>query len=473
MTLPTRHQWFAALLVAASIQSALARESVDLLVTADHVITMAPESAPLANAGVAIRDGKIIAVASTQALQDAYEPQAEIRTENQVLLPGLINGHTHAAMTLFRGIADDLALMEWLTKYIFPAEIRFVDEDFVRIGTELACLEMIKGGTTAFVDMYFHPDQVADVVDRCGLRAVVSASIIEQESGYTKSFADAMSKGEGFVRRWTNKNSRVTPALAAHAAYTVRPENLRRVRALAAKLGAPVSTHLAESQSETQIVTSMYGKTSVHLMNDINFFSGTTIAAHVVWPTPEEIGILAAKGVGAVHNPTSNLKIAAGISPVPEMLDAGVAVGLGTDGAASNNDLDMWDEIRLAAYIHKVRLDDPKVMPAATVLGMATRTGAKAIGLGEQVGSLETGKQADMILVSLAAPHLTPMYDVVSHLVYAVDAQDVQTVIVDGQVVMRDREVLTLDESAVKDRAIKLAAEIAAARAEPEAASAP
>lgn len=473
MIFPTRRQLVSALLVLFVLPAIQAREPIDLLVTADHVITVAPDSGALTNAGVAINDGRIVAVASAQELKNTYAPRTQVQAENQVLLPGLINGHTHAAMTLFRGIADDLALMEWLTKYIFPAEIRFVDEDFVRIGTELACLEMIKGGTTTFVDMYFHPDQVADVVDRCGLRAVVSASIIEQESGYTKNFADAMSKGEAFVKQWADRNSRVTPALAAHAAYTVRPENLRRVRALAKQLGVPVATHLAESQSETQIVTGMYGKTSVHLMDDINFFSGTTIAAHVVWPTDEEIAILAAKGVGAVHNPTSNLKIAAGISPVPEMLRAGVAVGLGTDGAASNNDLDMWDEIRLAAYIHKVRLNDPKVMPAATVLNMATLNGAKAVGLGAQVGSLEPGKRADMILVSLTAPHLTPMYDVVSHLVYAVDAQDVQTVIVDGQLVMRDREVLTLDEASVKENARQLAAKIAAARAQPEAPATP
>lgn len=465
----TRRLITAALLAVLALPGAQAREPLDLLVTADYVLTMAPQQPLLKGAGVGIQDGQVVAVGTEDELRKTYAPKAEITTENEVLLPGLINGHTHAAMTLFRGIADDLALMEWLTQYIFPAEIRFVNEDFVRIGTELACLEMIKGGTTTFVDMYFHPNEVAKVVDRCGLRAVVAASIIEQESGYSKDFEDAMNKGEVFVKQWRNKNGRITPALAAHAAYTVTPANLRKVRSLAEKLGAPVSTHLAESQSETEIVTGLYGKTSVHLMNDINFFSGTTIAAHVVWPTAAEIEILAQKGVGAVHNPTSNLKIAAGISPVPEMLNAGVAVGLGTDGAASNNDLDMWDEIRLAAYIHKVRLNDPKVMPAATVLDMATLSGARAIGLGDQVGSIEVGKRADMILVSLSDPHLVPMYDVVSHLVYAVDAQDVRTVIVDGQVVMRDRQVLTLDESAVIQRARNLAAKIAAARTKPAA----
>ncbi len=431
-------------------------DTVDLIIASDHVLTLDEAGTVIQGGAVAVDKGAIVAVDKKEVILREYKPRELIGGKHRVLMPGLINGHTHAAMTLFRGIADDLPLMEWLTNYIFPAEIRFVDQEFVRAGTQLACLEMIKGGATTFVDMYFHPEEIARVADECGMRAVVGAAVIEQESGYTKNFTDAMAKAEGFIRRWKGKNTRITPAIAAHAAYTITPDNLHIVRRRANALGVPVAIHIAESKAELAIIDERYNNTPVAHLESMGFFSGPTIGAHVVYPIREEMAILAERRVGVIHNPTSNMKIASGFAPAPEMLAAGVLLGLGTDGAASNNDLDMWDEIRMAAFIHKGRLLEPKIMPAGTVLAMATSRGAEAIGLGEDVGSIEVGKRADIIQISLDAPHLTPLYDVISHLVYAVDARDVQTVIIDGRILMRDRKMLTLDEEAVikKARAI-------------------
>lgn len=435
-------------------------QKVDLLISADHVVTMDKNRMLIRDGALAINEGEIVAIGKHSLLKTAFKADKTISGKNRILMPGLINGHTHSAMVLFRGIADDLELMEWLTKYIFPAEIRFVNEEFVRIGTSLACLEMIKGGTTTMVDMYFHPKEIAKVIDRCGIRAVIGAAVIEQESGYAKNFDDAMQKAESFITTWKKRNKRITPAFAAHSAYTITPESLKIIRLRAEELGVGVATHLSESKAELEIVGKLYGDTSINHLEKIDFFRGPTIGAHVVWPTKEEIPILVKRGVGAIHNPTSNMKISSGFAPVPEMLDAGVNVGLGTDGAASNNDLDMWEEIRLAALIHKGRTLDPKIMPAARVLDIATHTGAKAIGL-DNTGILQVGKQADMIMVSLDATHLVPVYDVISHLVYAVDAQDVETVIVEGKVIMLDRKVLTLNEDQVLKEAKALAARIA------------
>lgn len=424
-------------------------EKVDMIISAEHIVTMDEAHTVLKDAALAIDKGIIVAMDKIPLIEKRYTTKKRIRGDNHVIMPGLINGHTHAAMTLFRGIADDLPLMEWLTQYIFPAEIRFVDPEFVRVGTRLACLEMIKGGTTTFVDMYFHPKQIAEAVDECGVRAIIGAAVIEQESGYTKDFPDAMAKAESFIVEWRNKNNRIIPAIAAHAAYTIGPANLKIVRQRANALGVAITIHLSESQAELDIVNKAYGQTPIKHLEEIAFFSGPTIGAHVVKPTDDEMQILARRRVAAIHNPTSNMKISSGFAPVPQMLDAGVALGLGTDGAASNNDLDMWEEIRLAALLHKGYLLDPKVMPAQTVLTLATRGGAEAIGLGDTVGELSVGKRADLIQISLDASHLVPLYDITSHLVYAVDAQDVQTVIVDGQILMLDRTVLSLDEKQV------------------------
>ncbi len=412
------------------------------------------------NGALAIDDGLIVAVGAADEINADYPAAEVLDGANRILLPGLVNGHSHAAMTLLRGVADDLALMDWLNNYIFPAEVEFVDADFVRIGTELACWEMIRGGTTTFVDMYYYPDVIADVVDACGLRAYVSATVIDQRSPDAESADDALQKGRRFVERWDGLNSRITPIYGPHANYTLNADQLVATRAAADETGHTISMHISESPFEVQFSNDTYGDTTIAFLESIGFLDGPTIAAHVVWPTEDEIAILAERKVGVIHNPTSNMKLASGISPVTAMLEAGVRVGLGTDGAASNNDLDMWEEMRLAALLQKVEQMDPQALPATTVLNMATRGGAEAIGLGASIGSLEVGKQADVIQVAFDDVHHIPTFDVVSHLVYVTDEQDVTSVVVDGRVLMRNGELTTLDTARIETEARALAARI-------------
>jgi 5-methylthioadenosine/S-adenosylhomocysteine deaminase len=439
------------------------RQQIDLIIKGDYVVTMDNGGAVLEGGGVAVNNGIIVAVGRASEISAAYESKNTLGGENMIVMPGLVNGHSHAAMTLLRGVAEDLALMDWLGNYIFPAELKFVDADFVRIGTELACWEMIRGGTTTFVDMYYFPNVIAEVVESCGMRALISATVIERPSPGAKDAEDSLLKGAAYIDRWKGKNSRITPIYGPHANYTLNVEQLGAVRQAALDAGVGISIHMSESPYEVEYSKKHYGMTSIELFESIKLFDVPTIGAHVVWPTEQEIPILAKRKVGVIHNPTSNMKIAAGIAPIPELLQAGVLVGLGTDGAASNNDLDMWEEMRLAALLQKVHHMDPQVMPANTVLTMATRGGAEAIGLGESIGSLEVGKRADIIQVSFDDVHFVPTYDVISHLIYVADEQDVHTVIVDGKVLMKDKEILTIDTSRVTKEATELAARIQAA----------
>jgi len=439
---------------------------IDLIVEGSYVVTMDDGGTVYQDGAVAIDEGLIIAIGPSADINAEYSAAQTLDGESRIVLPGLINGHSHAAMTLLRGVADDLALMDWLNNYIFPAEVEFVDTEFVRIGTELACWEMIRGGTTTFVDMYYFPDTIAEIVDSCGMRAMISATVIDQRSPDAENAGDSIQKGNGFIERWKGKNSRITPIFGPHANYTLNADQLKATRQAAMELGVPISIHISESPFELQYSQDTYGMPSIELYESIGFFEGPTIAAHVVWPTKEEIPILAERKVGVIHNPTSNMKIASGISPITEMLDAGVRVGLGTDGAASNNDLDLWEEMRLASLLQKVDRMNPEVMSATTVLTMATRGGATAIGLGETIGSLEVGKRADIIQVTFDDVHHVPTYDVISHLVWVTDEQDVTSVTVDGKVLMKDGEMLTIDTNRVAAEAKELAARIQAALAE-------
>ncbi|MDH3547405.1 MAG: amidohydrolase family protein [Gammaproteobacteria bacterium] len=440
--------------------------AIDLIVVGDYIVTMDDAGTIYENGAVAIDDGVIVALGTASEIEATYSALEKLGGSKRVIMPGLINGHSHAAMTLLRGVADDLALMDWLNNYIFPAEVEFVDAEFVRIGTELACWEMIRGGTTTFVDMYYYPDTIAEVIERCGMRALVSATVIDQRSPDAENAQDSLRKGNAFVARWKNRNSRITPIFGPHANYTLNADQLRATREAAIALDVPISIHMSESPFEVQYSMDTYGMTSIEMFESIGFFDGPTIAAHVVWPTEVEIPILVKRNVGVIHNPTSNMKIASGISPVSDMLRAGVHVGLGTDGAASNNDLDMWEEMRLASFLQKVEQMNPEVMSSNTVLTMATIGGATAIGLGDSVGSLQVGKRADIIAVAFDDVHQVPMYDVISHLVYVTDEQDVASVIVDGKVLMREDEFLTIDTARVAAEATALAAKIKSALGE-------
>jgi 5-methylthioadenosine/S-adenosylhomocysteine deaminase len=445
------------------IAACAAQPSVDLIVAGDYVVTMEGNADVVKDGAVVVDDGMIVAVGRYEELAARYHAREVVGGRGRVVLPGLINGHTHAAMTLLRGIADDRELIDWLNNYIFPTERRFVDAEFVRVGTELACWEMIRGGTTTFVDMYYFPESVARAVESCGLRVLVGPSVIDQKSPDATNAEESLRLASDFVTRWKGKNNRIVPIIAAHAIYTLKPEQLAATRAKAQELGVPISIHISESRFEIDYSLKNYGTTPVKELESLDFFSGPTIGAHLVWPTAEEIRILARRHVGVIHNPTSNLKISSGISPVTQMLKEGVAVGLGTDGPATNNDLDMWEEMRLAAFLQKVATMDPQVVPASTALNMATLGGARAIGLDKEIGALTVGRRADLIQVSLADLHFTPLYDVISHLVYVAHEKDVATVIVDGKVLLREGKVLTVDEQRVRSEADVIAAKIRAA----------
>jgi 5-methylthioadenosine/S-adenosylhomocysteine deaminase len=401
---------------------------------------------------VAVADGRIVAVGKRADVLRAYAAREVIDARGRAVIPGLVNGHTHVPMSLFRGIADDLDLNEWLTKYIFPAEAKNVTEEFVRAGTQLGLAEMIRSGTTTYCDMYYFEDAIAEETERAGVRGLLGETVIDFPVPDNKTWADAMRYTERFVARWKG-NRLITAAVAPHAPYTVSEAHLREVRSFSDRTGAPVVTHVAETRKEVEDISRDHGARPVEYLARIGFLSPRTVAAHTVHVTEGEINLLKQSGVGCVHNPESNMKLASGVAPVPQMLRAGVALGLGTDGAASNNDLDMWEAMDYAAKLHKVATFDPKVVTAEEALMLATVGGARALHMEADIGSLEEGKRADLVVVDLDALHQTPRYSIYSHLVYATKAGDVRTVVVEGRVVMRDRRLLTLDEPLIKRRA--------------------
>jgi 5-methylthioadenosine/S-adenosylhomocysteine deaminase len=401
------------------------------------------------NGGVAVKADKIIAIGTRSEMTRRYRATRTIDATGKAVIPGLINTHTHVPMSLFRGISDDLDLNDWLTKYIFPAEAKNVDEAFVRAGTRLGLAEMIRGGTTTYCDMYYFEDAIADETKKAGVRGVLGETIIDFPVADNKTFDQAMAYSERYVRKWKN-DPLIVAALAPHAPYTVSTEHLQAIKKLSDKLEAPILIHIAETKKERDDLLAQKGATPVNYLNRIGFLGERVIAAHTVFVTDDEIDILKNKGVGAAHNPQSNMKLASGTAPVPQMLRKDLPVGLGTDGAASNNDLDMWEEMDTAAKLHKLISGDPKTLTAEQAFEMATIRGARALDLEKITGSIERDKRADIVIVDLDSLHQTPMYNIYSHLVYATKASDVRTVIINGRIVMLDRALLTLDESAIK-----------------------
>jgi 5-methylthioadenosine/S-adenosylhomocysteine deaminase len=429
--------------------AAFAPKSVDLVVRGGTVVTMDERGSVIEDGAVAVERGRIVAVGKRADIDRSYAGRETIEARGRVVMPGLINGHTHVPMSLFRGLADDLDLNEWLTKYIFPAEAKNVTEDFVRVGARLGLAEMIRGGTTTYCDMYYFEDAIADETAKAGVRGVLGETVIDFPVADNKTFAEGLAYSEKFIEKWRG-HALITPAIAPHAPYTVSEEHLKAVRDLSNRLRATIVIHVAETRKEVEDVTRDHGASPVAYLARIGFLYDRVIAAHTVHLTTEEVELLKRLGVGAVHNPQSNMKLASGVARVPEMLRADLALGLGTDGAASNNDLDMWEEMDTAAKLHKLTTNDPRVVPAREVLEMATIRGARALHLEREIGSLERGKRADLIVVDMDALNQTPMYNVYSHLVYATKAADVRTVIIEGRVVMRDRRLLTLNEETVK-----------------------
>ena len=425
-----------------------ARKRVALVITNATVITEDASRRILAPGAIAIDGVDIVGVDTPAAIAAAFQPRQTIDGSGQIVLPGLINTHGHAPMVLFRGLGSDLNLMDWLQQYIFPAEAKSVTPAFVRTGTQLAALEMIRSGTTTFTDMYYFEEEVARAASEAGLRGVLGQTIIKFPVADAKTPEEGLARTERFIRQWKG-NALITPAVAPHALYTLEPATLKACRALADTHQVPLIIHLAETRAEVDTALTLGNATPTKYLQSVGVWGPRTLAAHGVWVSPEDMVVLKAAGVAVSHNPESNMKLASGTAPVVDYLEAGITVGLGTDGAASNNDLDMFEAMRFAAFLQKHARNDPRALPATAVLDMATRGGAAALGLGAQIGSVEVGKRADVILVDTRGPRQTPMFDPVAHLVYSAHGDDVTTTIVNGKVLMRDRKVLTLNEAAV------------------------
>jgi 5-methylthioadenosine/S-adenosylhomocysteine deaminase len=442
------------LLAAVCVPGQPPRQIADLIIRGGTVVTMDARGDLIDNGSVVVRGDRILAIGSPAEIAGKYRAKRIIEAGGKVVMPGLINTHTHVPMVFFRGIADDLKLTEWLQKYIFPAEAKNVDEDFVRWGTRLGCLEMIMGGTTTFVDMYYFEDAVAEETQKAGMRGVLGETLIDFPAPDNKTWEAGISYTERFVKKWKG-NSLITPGVAPHAPYTVSTDHLKAAHALSQEYGVPLITHIAEDQAEVKTIQEKYGASSVAYLDRIGVLDERVIAAHMVYPTPEDILTLAKRSVGVAHCPQSNMKLASGTAPVPQMLKAGVAIGLGTDGAASNNDLNMWEEMDTAAKLHKLVSNDPTVLTAREAVEMATIGGARAIHQDRDIGSLEPGKKADFIIVRMDSVHQIPVYNVYSQLVYATKASDVESVVINGRVVMLNGRVLTIDLARVRQMALQ------------------
>jgi len=409
-------------------------------------MTMSAGMEIVEDAAIGIKDGLIVAVGRNgdQGCA-ALKTKETIDASGCIVMPGLVNTHTHLPMVCFRGMADDLPLMEWLTKHIFPAEARFVNKKMVYDGATLAMAEMIMSGTTTFCDGYFFEDTITEAVLAAGMRAVVSQGFADFATPDNPKFERMMAAANRFVTRWQSHAPMITPAYFCHSPYTCSPATLVNVKKAAREEGILYLTHLLENKDEIDTIFNRYGKNPVRHLHDLDVLDDQPVAVHCNWLTGDDMAIFAGQGVRVSHNPESSMKLAAGVAPIPEMLKHGIKVGLGTDGCASNNDLDMFREMDMAAKIHKVTSLDPTVMSAQTVLKMATIGGANVLGLDKLIGSIETGKQADIILVDMNQPHLTPLYNCYSQLVYAARGADVKTSIINGKVVMKDRQLRTID----------------------------
>jgi 5-methylthioadenosine/S-adenosylhomocysteine deaminase len=441
--------WSIALLVTTAVVVAQpARRAASLVVIGGTVITGNAARQVYSPGAVAINGTDILDVDRPEAIAARYPAARTIDARGQIVLPGLINTHTHAPMVMYRGLADDLTLMDWLQKYIFPAEAKTVSPEFVRIGTRLAVLEMIESGTTTYADMYYFEEEIAKETREAGLRAVLGQTVIQFPVADAKTPAAGLARAEAFIKAYRN-DSLIVPAVAPHAMYTLDRATLVAAAAIGRRYDVPVIIHLAETEDEVRTARDQHQTTPAGYLESIGFWGPRTLAAHGVWMTDDDIALLKRRQVGVSHNPESNMKLGSGTAPVTKYLAAGVALGIGTDGAASNNDLDMFEAMRQAAFLAKLAARDPTAVPAQAALDMATIGGARALGMDRLIGSLEPGKRADLIAVSMASARQTPRYDAISHLVYATRGDDVQTTIVNGRVLMENRRLETLNRARV------------------------
>lgn len=432
-------------------------QEADILIYNCTILPMNGKDTIIKNGSIATEKDRIIYV-GRETKAPKIKAEIIIDGRGKVATPGLINCHTHLPMTLFRGIAEDQPLTTWLTQTIWPLEAKLTPNDIYQ-GALLGCLENIKNGTTTFADMYFHEEKIAKAVEKAGLRAVLAQGIIEAEN--REKGERMLKEGVEFAQKYNGYvDGRVTTQLGPHAVYTCSPQLLTQTREEASKLGIGMHIHLAESKQMAQLVKKRYGLTEIELLESIDFLKSNVLAAHCIHFTEKEMRIMAKHNVKVSYNPTANMKIASGTPKIKTLIDLGITVGIGTDGPASNNNLDMFEEMKTAALLQKIRYMDPTVLQAQQVLEMATTDGAKSLGLEKTVGSLEVGKKADIILIDFRKPHLTPLHDPYANIVYSARGSDVDTVIVDGKLLMEGRKVKTLDEEEVMQKAQQAASEL-------------
>jgi len=419
--------------------------NVDLTLHARWIIPVQPRGSVLEHHALGVKDGRIVAVLPSDQARATLEPREEIVLDDHALIPGLVNAHTHAAMTLFRGYADDLALMTWLQEHIWPAEARWVSPEFVRVGTELAVAEMIRGGTTCFNDMYFFPTATAEVAESRGIRACVGLIVLDFPTPFAASAEEYFDKGMEAYAQLRDREL-VTTVLAPHAPYTVSDEPLQRVGQLAQDREMKIHMHVHESAGEIAQAMEQGGERPLARLARLGLVSDRLVAVHMTQITEEDLALAAEGKISVVHCPESNLKLASGLCPVKRLLDAGVTIALGTDGAASNNDLDLLGELKTAALLAKAVAEDAAAVPAATALELATLGGARALGLDRELGSLEPGKAADVVAVDLSCVEAIPLYNPISQLVYAGSREQVSDVWIAGKAVLREKKLQTIDE---------------------------
>jgi len=432
---------------------------IDILITGGTVLTLDEKDTKHPEGAVAIDGDRIVGLGASSDLAAEFQGRQTIHCPHSIVMPGLVNTHTHAAMTCFRGIADDMELMDWLNNYIFPAEARNVDPELAFWGSTLACAEMIKSGTTTFADMYIFEEETAQAAKKAGMRCLLGEVLFDFPSPNVKTPAEGLAYTEALIRKWAD-DPLVGIMVEPHSLYTCSADLLKATKTLADRYQVPLSLHLLENKAEAKQLREKYGKPATHLLREMGLLSERFFAYHCVVMTDEDIGIFADHGCKVVHNPESNMKLASGVAPITKMLKKGITVGLGTDGCASNNNLDMFQEMDTAAKLEKAVRLDPTVMSARTVLRMATCDGAKVLGLDRSVGTLAVGKRADICIVDMDKPHLTPLYDEYSHLTYAVSGSDVDTVLINGKLVMQGRRLLTIDEQEAMRRVNAIAVRI-------------
>jgi len=444
---------FVGWLLPSSLASQTAKDEADLLVTGGTVVTMDGARTIYDDGAVAVKGDLIVAVGPRSEVENKFRAQQIIPAKGKLVLPGFINGHTHVPMTLFRGLHDDVTLDEWLHKYIFPAEAKNVNQEFVRWGTRLAAAEQIRAGVTTFADMYYFEDAIAEETKAAGMRGVLGETFIDFPAPDNRNQAETLAYTERFMKKWQG-DALIQAAAAPHSIYTCSRKTLQDASALARKYHAPILIHVAEMKKEWEDSQKQNGMSPVEYLNTIGLLGSDVVAAHCIFVDKKDIQVLSQKQVGCVHNPSSNMMLASGVSPVAEMRAAGVVVGLGTDGpAGSNNDLDLMEEMDLAAKLAKITQMDPRALTATAVVEMATIDGARALHMEKEIGSLENGKKADLILISLDEPNAVPMYDIYAQLAYALKANDVETVVIGGRLVMRNRSLLTVNEEQAMARA--------------------